>query len=117
MLIKDRVPVYMSWDSFERNQAQVSANRTQHEGIARGGPALLAGLLVCGRCGQRMVTQYPNRGRFLRYSCSRLAVNYGAAACQSLSGRALDALVASLMLEALQPAAVIRRGIRTPFSG
>src|SRR6476619_2694083 len=53
-----------------------------------------------------MVTQYPNRGRFLRYSCSRLAVNYGAAACQSLSGRALDALVAGLMLEALQPAAL-----------
>ena len=106
VLIKDRVPAYISWDSFERNQAQVAANRSQHEGIARGGPALLAGLLVCGRCGQRMVTQYPNRGRFLRYSCSRLAVNYGAAACQSLSGRALDALVAGLMLEALQPAAL-----------
>ena len=106
VLIKDRVPAYMSWDSFERNQAQVAANRSQHEGIARGGPALLAGLLVCGRCGQRMVTQYPNRGRFLRYSCSRLAVNYGAAACQSLSGHALDALVAGLMLEALQPAAL-----------
>ena len=106
VLIKDRVPAYMSWDSFERNQAQVAANRSQHEGIARGGPALLAGLLVCGRCGQRMVTQYPNRGRFLRYSCSRLAVNYGAAACQSLSGHALDVLVAGLMLEALQPAAL-----------
>jgi hypothetical protein len=33
-------------------------------------------------------------------------VNYGAAACQSLSGRALDALVANLMLEALRPAAL-----------
>jgi hypothetical protein len=53
-----------------------------------------------------MVTQYPNRGRFLRYSCSRLAVNCGAAACQSLSGHALDALVAGLMLEALQPVAL-----------
>ena len=106
VLLKDRLPAYISWDSFERNQAQVAANRSQHEGIARGGPALLAGLLVCGQCGQRMVTQYPNRGRFLRYSCTRRAVNYGAAACQSLSGRALDALVAGLMLEALQPAAL-----------
>ena len=106
VLLKDRLPAYMSWDSFERNQRQVAANRSQHEGIARGGPALLAGLLVCGRCGQRMVTQYPNRGRFLRYSCTRLAVNYGAAACQSLSGRALDALVAGLMLEVLEPAAL-----------
>jgi DNA invertase Pin-like site-specific DNA recombinase len=106
VLLKDRLPAYISWDSFEQNQAQVAANRNQHEGIARGGPALLAGLLICGRCGQRMVTQYPNRGRFLRYSCSRAAVNYGAAACQSLSGRALDALVAGLMLAALQPAAL-----------
>jgi DNA invertase Pin-like site-specific DNA recombinase len=104
VLLKDRLPAYISWDSFERNQTQVAANRSQHEGIARGGPALLAGRLVCGRCGQRMVTQYPNRGRFLRYSCTRRAVNYGVAACQSLSGRALDALVAGLMLEALQPA-------------
>ena len=62
--------------------------------------------VVCGRCGQRMVTQYPSRGRFLRYSCTRQAVNYGAGACQSLSGRALDALVAGLMLEVLQPAAL-----------
>ena len=106
VLIKDRVPAYISWETFERNRAQVAANRNQHEGIARGGPSLLVGLLVCGRCGQRMVTHYPNRGRFLRYSCSRAAVNYGAAACQSLSGRALDALVASLMLEALRPAAL-----------
>jgi DNA invertase Pin-like site-specific DNA recombinase len=106
VLIRDRLPAYISWETFERNRAQVAANRSQHKGIARGGPALLAGLLVCGRCGQRMVTQYPNGGRFLRYSCSRAAVNYGAAACQSLSGRALDALVANLMLEALRPAAL-----------
>ncbi len=33
-------------------------------------------------------------------------MNYGAPACQSLSGRSLDALVAALMLQALAPAAL-----------
>jgi DNA invertase Pin-like site-specific DNA recombinase len=106
VLIKDRLPAYISWETYERNLAQVTANRSAHQGIARGGMALLAGLLVCGRCGQRMAALYPNGGRFQRYNCSRLAVNYGGAVCQSLSGRALDALVAELMLQALTPAAL-----------
>lgn len=106
VLIKGRLPAYIRWEAYERNLAQVAANRSAHQGTARGGPALLAGLLVCGRCGQRMSALYPNGGRFQRYSCSRLAVNYGGAVCQSLSGRALDALVSELMLQALTPAAL-----------
>jgi DNA invertase Pin-like site-specific DNA recombinase len=106
VLLKDRWPAYISWQTYERNVAQVMANRSQHTGVPRGGPGLLAGLLVCGRCGQRMVTQYPGSGRFLRYSCSRRTINYGAAPCQSLSGQALDALVADLMLQALAPSAL-----------
>jgi DNA invertase Pin-like site-specific DNA recombinase len=96
VLLKDHWPAYISWETYERNVAQVMANRSQSLGIPRGGPALLAGLLVCGRCGQRMVTQYPGAGRFLRYSCTRRTINYGEAPCQSLSGRALDALVSDL---------------------
>jgi DNA invertase Pin-like site-specific DNA recombinase len=106
VLLKNRWPAYISWQTYERNVAQVVANRSQHTGVPRGGPGLLAGLLVCGRCGQRMVTQYPGGGRFLRYSCSRRTINYGEARCQSLSGRALDALVADLMLQALAPSAL-----------
>jgi DNA invertase Pin-like site-specific DNA recombinase len=106
VLLKDRWPAYISWQAYERNVAQIMANRSQHAGVARGGPGLLAGMLVCGRCGQRMVTQYPGGGRFLRYSCSRRTINYGEAPCQSLSGRALDSLVADLMLQALAPSAL-----------
>ncbi|HYZ34599.1 MAG TPA: recombinase family protein [Crenalkalicoccus sp.] len=103
VLIKGRLPAYISWETYERNLRQVAANQSAHRGIPRGGPALLAGLLVCGRCSQRMAAQYPNGGRFQRYNCSRLSVNYGGPTCQSLSGRALDALVAELMLQALAP--------------
>ena len=106
VLLKGRLPAYISWETYERNLQQVAANRSLHRGIPRGGPALLAGLVVCGRCGQRMAAQYPNSGRFQRYTCSRLAVNYGAPICQSLSGRGLDALVGELMLQALEPAAL-----------
>ena len=107
VLLRDRWPAYISWEDHARNCAQVTANRAQHAGVPRGGPSLLAGLLVCGRCGRRMVTLYPQGGRCLRYACSREAVNYGGAACQSFSGQCLDALVGELIVQALSPAAVV----------
>jgi DNA invertase Pin-like site-specific DNA recombinase len=106
VLIKERLPAYISWETYQRNLKQIAANRSAYRGTPRGGPALLAGLLRCGRCGQRMAATYPNGGRFQRYVCSRLAMNYGAPLCQSLSGHKLDALVADLMLQTLAPAAL-----------
>jgi hypothetical protein len=106
VLIKGRLPAYISWETYERNLAQMAANRAQWQGVVRGGSALLAGLVVCGRCGQRMVTQYPNSGRVKRYACIRLACDYGGPYCQSLSGAALDEQLAELMLQALTPAAL-----------
>jgi DNA invertase Pin-like site-specific DNA recombinase len=106
-LIKDRLPAYIDWEIFERNRAQMAANQTARQGVARGGGALLAGLVVCGRCGQRMSPTYPNGGhRYHRYDCSRQASTYGAPHCQSLSGRALDRLVEGLLLQALTPSAL-----------
>ncbi len=64
VLIKDRWPAYIGWETYERNLEQVAANRSAERGIPRGGPALLAGLIVCGRCGQRMAAQYPNGAVF-----------------------------------------------------
>ena len=106
VLLRDRWPAYISWEDHERNCAQVTANRAGHAGVPRGGPSLLAGLLACGRCGRRMATRYPQGGRYLRYGCAREAVDHGGPACQSLSGRGLDALVGGLIVEALAPAAV-----------
>jgi DNA invertase Pin-like site-specific DNA recombinase/methylphosphotriester-DNA--protein-cysteine methyltransferase len=106
VLLKDHWPSYISWETYERNCAQVAANRPQGPGVPHGGSALLSGLLECGRCGQRMQTHYVAHGRFLRYECNRGHISYGQARCQSLSGRALDRLVGGLILEALAPAAV-----------
>jgi excisionase family DNA binding protein len=53
-----------------------------------------------------MVTCYRSNGRDLRYDCTRDQINYGAPHCQSLSGRALDGLIADLVLGVLRPSAI-----------
>src|SRR5690349_11362292 len=51
-------PAYIDWTTYERNQAQMAANRTRYTGVPRGGAALLGGLVSCGVCGRRMLTTY-----------------------------------------------------------
>lgn len=106
VLLKDRLPAYIGWAQYERNLRQLAANTAQGIGVARSGPSLLSGLLICGRCGRRMATQYSNNGTGLRYVCGRLMIDYAEPLCQSLTGTALDAAIRRLVLEALQPAAL-----------
>jgi DNA invertase Pin-like site-specific DNA recombinase len=104
--LPDRLPAYISWEQFQRNQAQLRSNMAACIGPARAGKGLLSGLLICGRCGLRMVAQYCNNGSAIRYVCGRMAADYGEAVCQSLKGAPLDALITRLVLEALEPAAL-----------
>jgi hypothetical protein len=75
-------------------------------GAARQGPSLLGGLLVCGRCGRRLLVNYHNAGRTLRYSCTRGVADYAEPVCQSLSGHRLDRWVGQQVLAVLEPAAL-----------
>ena len=106
VLLKDRLPAYITWDQFEKNNRQLKSNTTQGTGALRNGPSLLSGLLVCGRCAMRMTTQYSNNGTGLRYVCCRLNVDYGEPLCQSLAGTPLDELTTRLVLKSLEPAAL-----------
>ena len=106
IVLRDRIPAYISWDQYMANQEKMAANRSEHLGVPRHGPALLSGLLVCGRCGRRMLTVYRNNGRTLRYLCCLEQTSYGAATCQSLTGRALDDHVTDLVLQAVTPPAL-----------
>jgi hypothetical protein len=72
----------------------------------RAGSALLSGLLTCGRCGLRMNAQYNNNGGTARYCCMSMNINYGDPFCQSLTAAPLDALMMTLVLQALEPAAL-----------
>jgi len=108
VLLPDHCPAYIPAEQFWANQQRLQENRAGAPGLGapRPGPALLSGLLVCGRCGYRMVVNYNHGGRFLRYGCNRALVCYGEPECQSLAGERLDALVAAQVLAALQPAAL-----------
>lgn len=106
VLLKDHFPAYITWDQFERNLKQLESNTVQGTGAPKNGPSLLSGLLICGRCGMRMSTQYSNNGNGLRYTCSRLLVDYGGELCQSLAGKPLDELTAALVLQSIEPAAL-----------
>jgi DNA invertase Pin-like site-specific DNA recombinase len=106
VLLKDRLPAYISWAQFEANVHQIESNAAQLKGTIRRGPSLLAGLVVCGRCGLRMVTRYCNNGHDLRYSCITMVAEYAQPSCQSIVGRTLDEWVGQQVLAALEPAAL-----------
>ncbi len=76
-------------------------------GAARQGPALLAGLLRCGRCGRKLFVAYSGKsGRVPRYACNGGRTNRGSASCQSLGGAVVDRAVAEQVLDAVQPAGI-----------
>jgi DNA invertase Pin-like site-specific DNA recombinase len=102
--LRDRLPAYLSWEQFERNQEQLRRNRNVVQGVPRQGVALLAGMLRCGRCGQRMVAQYSS-GR-PRYACVAEMTVDGGSLCQSLKASVLDEVVEAWLLRALEPAAL-----------
>jgi len=108
VLLPDHCPAYITAEQFGANQERLQQNRARADtlGAPRQGPALLSGLLRCGRCGYRMVVNYNNAHNGLRYNCLHALVCYGEPDCQSLSGKRLDAFVAEQVLAALQPAAL-----------
>jgi DNA invertase Pin-like site-specific DNA recombinase len=106
VFLPGQLPAYISWEQYQRNRAQVRSNKPSATGVARAGQSLLSGLLICGRCGRRMLSQYNNNGTYPRYTCARMACDYGDPVCQTLKAAPLDALVERLVLAALEPAAL-----------
>jgi hypothetical protein len=63
VVIHDHHPGYLTWPQYQANQQTLAANAAAHghnrnAGPAREGPALLQGLIICGRCGRRMTVRY-----------------------------------------------------------
>jgi DNA invertase Pin-like site-specific DNA recombinase len=105
-LLRDQHPAYISWEQYEWNLARLQANRSvaASRGAVRGGPALLAGLVVCGQCGSRMNVRYRHSPH--TYDCTRRAALYGEPLCQHFPGATLEAWVSAQVLAALAPAAL-----------
>ena len=114
VLIPGAHPGYLSWEQYEANQNTLSANAAAHgderrAGPAREGPALLQGLVVCGRCGQRMTVGYHKRrdGSLVPdYACQREGIATATPVCQNITGAHIDTAVADLVLERLTPLAI-----------
>jgi hypothetical protein len=105
------LPAYISIGQYEKNRQRMEANRSRSQslGAVRNGPALLAGLLVCGRCGKKMTVGYQRgAGGKLQpvYVCAREKSDYGGGQCQQLAGSCVDGYVTGLLLDALAPAAL-----------
>lgn len=105
VFLRDNHPAYISWDQYQINIKQLQRHRRHGPapGPARTTVALLAGLVVCGQCGSRMLTHY---SRTLRYSCQRRALDYADSPCQSFGGVPLEILVCKQVLETFTPASL-----------
>lgn len=74
---------------------------------ARGGRALLAGLVRCGRCGRMMRVFYGSRsGHAHRYQCRGNSDTAGGKICIGAGGIRVDRTVAAQILEALSEHAI-----------
>jgi DNA invertase Pin-like site-specific DNA recombinase len=109
--LRDHHEGYITWDEYLHTQrileANVSRRQTATAGAAKRGPAMLSGLLRCGRCGRMLGVAYSGtHGKVPRYACHGGRVNRGAAACLSVGSLRVDQAVVDQVLEAIQPAGV-----------
>jgi len=107
VLLQGRLPAYISWEQYLANQERLHQNRSRHDtrGVPKRGEALLAGLVVCGKCGHRLTTRYKTNKQ-PSYYCGdywRLALEEP---CGHITAATLDELVAREVLRALEPAAL-----------
>ena len=105
VLIRDHHPGYITWEQFQANQKMLSENAHMQKRAARksarGGRALLAGLVRCGRCGRMMRVFYGMRsGHAHRYQCRGDAQVECHGLCLGVGGVRVDRAVAGQILEA-----------------
>lgn len=108
--IKDAHPGYITWEEFENNQKQLKENTRNYSSERektppREGPALLQGLVICGRCGRRMTIRYikPKDELLPVYLCQSRAVEHCEPLCQHILGKSIDEAIGKLLIETVTP--------------
>jgi DNA invertase Pin-like site-specific DNA recombinase len=110
-LVPDAHAGYITWTQYQANQRRLLENAKaqgddRRQSPPREGPALLQGLLLCGRCGDRMNVRYAMRRggqQVPLYLCDRDRTRVGARTCQSIPGASLDAAIGALLVEMVTP--------------
>jgi len=105
IIVKDKYPAYISWQTFEKIQAKLKDNyseyaRNKSRGIPRPGAALLHGIVYCGECGHKMIVQYKG---WTSYICNTLRQEYQIPNCQVIPAKAVDDYVVANFFDALCP--------------
>jgi DNA invertase Pin-like site-specific DNA recombinase len=112
-LIPEAHAGYLSWEHYEQNQKRLhesaqAVGSDRRKSPAREGPALLQGLILCGRCGDRMTVRYHVRhGRLCpEYLCQREGIEHAQPVCQQVPGSGIDEAIGALLMEAVSPVAL-----------
>lgn len=111
ILLRDNHEGYITWEQFEENQRLILENAHMQKRAsrksARGGRALLTGLVRCGRCGRMMRVFYGMRsGHAHRYQCRGDDARVGAGLCIGIGGVRVDRAVATQILDAVSDRAI-----------
>ena len=106
-------PGYITLEQYDANLARLAANAAAHgrdrrSGPPREGPALLQGVIICGRCGLRMTVRYHHRRdqQIPTYMCQRDGIENGRPVCAAIPGGDLDQAIGQLLIGTLTPLAV-----------
>ena len=106
-------PGYITLEQYDANLARLAANAAAHgrdrrSGPPREGPALLQGVIICGRCGLRMTVRYHHRRdqQIPTYMCQRDSIENGRPVCAAIPGGDLDQAIGQLLIDTLTPLAV-----------
>ena len=101
---------YIPWEQFEENQRRLTENAQAYGGERkrsppREGPALLQGIVLCGKCGNRMTVCYHQiRERLVPdYVCQRDGIDRAERICQRIPGAGLELVIGELLIETVTP--------------
>lgn len=111
--IPDTHPGYITLEQFDANRAHLAHNAAAHgrdraAGPPREGPALLQGIIICGKCGNRMTVRYHHRRghEFPTYLCQRDGIDNARPICAAIPSADLDDRIGRLLVDTLSPLAV-----------
>jgi DNA invertase Pin-like site-specific DNA recombinase len=113
VFIKDHHTRYISFEDFEANEQCLTENLPdtklkKEKTPAREGPALLQGLVYCGKCGKPMVISYVYKRDQLipNYMCNGDSRKTHGKICQSIVGYKIDKKISELIVSRLTPSAI-----------